>query len=253
MSQQDDIILKSVLSSWLTNMDAPKNVGKFKCQYCNKSYTKESSLISHLCEPKRRHQQQGEKGVQLGYQAYLRFYEITQGGKKTKTYEEFASSPYYIAFVKFGRYCVDIRCINFSAFVNWILTNNKKLDYWCSDKLYTEWVGEYVKKEAVQDALERALAEMQKYAEDNPDLKNGFSDYFRYGNANRIIHHIATSRISPWVIFNCDSGINFLSGLDEGQVALVMPFIDPAFWNRKFKDYDDDADWVKSVLKAANL
>jgi hypothetical protein len=225
----------------------------YTCQFCRRSYTKESSLISHQCEQKRRHQQQGEKGVQLGFQAYLRFYEITQGGKKTKSYEDFASSPYYLAFVKFGRYCHDIRCINFMHFTSWLLNNNKRLDYWCSDKLYTEWVSEYIKKEAVQDALERALKEMQKYAEDHPELKNGFSDYFRYGNANRICHHIATARISPWVVYNSPSGVDFLSKLDEGQLEIIMPWIDPAYWQRKFKDYDDDADWVKSVLKAANL
>jgi hypothetical protein len=230
-----------------------KNSDAHTCKFCNRSFTRESSLVSHQCEPKRRHNQQGEKGVQLGLQAYLRFYEITQSGKKAKSYEEFASSPYYIAFVKFGRYCVDIRCVNFIQFTTWLLTNNKKLDYWCSDKLYTEWVTEYIKKEAVQDALERGLKEMQQYAADHPELKNGYVDYFRYGNVNRIIHHIATSRISPWVVFNCASGVDFLSKLDEAQLELVMPFIDPAYWNRKFKDYDDDADWVKEVLKAANL
>lgn len=206
-----------------------------------------------MCEPKRRHNQQGEKGVQFGFQSFLRFFEVTQGSKNAKSYAEFSSSPYYLAFVKFGRYCHDIRCINFTRFVDWLLANNKKLDYWPSDSFYTEWVSGHVKKEAVQDALERALKEMQKYAEDQADLKNGFSDYFRYGNTNRIIHHISTSRISPWVIFNCDSGVEFLRNLDEVQIEMIMPFIDPAYWQRKFKDYDDDTDWVKSVLKAANL
>lgn len=183
----------------------------------------------------------------------MKFFELTQGGKKAKSYEDFSTSPYYIAFVKFGRYCVDIRCINFLQFTTWLLINNKKLDYWCSDKLYTEWVSEYIKKEAVQDALERAITEMQKYADENPNLKNGFTDYFRYGNANRICYHIATARISPWVLYNCTSGVDFLDKLDEGQIALIIEWIDPAFWQRKFKDYDDDTDWVKKVLKDAKL
>ena len=178
---------------------------------------------------------------------------MTQGSSKPKSYADFASSPYYLAFVKFGRYCHDIRCVNFLSFTNWLLNNNKKLDYWCSDKLYTEWVADYIKKEAVQDALERALTEMQKYANDHPELENGYCDYFRSGNTNRIVHHIATARISPWVVFNCSSGVEFLSKLDEGQIGIIMPWIDPAFWQRKFKDYDDDADWVKTVLGAANL
>ena len=225
----------------------------FKCKYCDKGYRKESTLAAHLCEPKRRAQQQHETGVQFGLRAYLRFYEITQGGSKSKTYDDFAGSPYYIAFVKFGRYCVSIRAINFSSFTEWLLKNNKKLDYWCKDTLYDEWLREYLKKENPQDALERAIKEMSEYADNHQELKNGYRDYFRYGNSNRICHHITTGRISPWVVFGCDSGIDFLSGLDETSLAIVLPYVDPGFWQKKLDDYPDDAEWVKSVLKAAGL
>jgi hypothetical protein len=225
----------------------------YKCQFCGKSYAKESTLTAHLCEQKRRHQQQHETGVQFGLRSYLTFYQMTQGSSKTKSYEDFAASPYYQAFVKFGRYCVSIRCLNFANFTEWLLKNNKKLDYWCKDSLYVEWLHPYLQKEAVQDALERALKEMQSYADDHPELKNGFTDYFRYGNGNRICHHITTGRISPWVIYNSSSGIDFLSQLTEDQTAMIWDYIDPEYWQRKFKDYPEDTQWVKDVLKQAGL
>lgn len=225
----------------------------YKCKYCDKGFTKESTLAVHLCEQKRRAQQQNEVGVQLGLKAYLRFYEYSQGSAKLKSYEDFCKSPYYNAFVKFGRYCQGIRCINYTVYLDWLLKNNKKLDNWCSDKLYTEWLPEYLKKEAVQDALERALKEMQDYADTHPELKNGFTDYFRYGNTNRIVYHISTGRISPWVVYNCTSGVDFLSQLTEEQVAIVMPWIDPDNWQRKFNDYLADTEWVKNILSKAGL
>lgn len=225
----------------------------YTCKYCGKEFRKESTLVAHMCEPKRRYQQQNETWVQLGLKAYLRFYEITQGSAKLKNYDDFAKSPYYNAFVKFGRYCQEIRCVNFATFLDWLLKNNKKLDYWCKDSLYEEWLFDYVKKEAVQDAMERALNEMQKYADEHPELKNGFADYFRYGNANRIIHHICTGRVSPWVTFNCESGVDFLGDLSEEQVSIVLPWIDPDYWNRKFKDYMADTEWVKDILKQAGI
>lgn len=225
----------------------------YKCRYCEKSFRRESTLAAHLCEQKRRWQQERETGVQLGLKAYLRFYEITQGSAKLKSYEDFVASPYYNAFVKFGRYCQSIRCINFTNYLDWLLRNNKKIDNWCSDKLYTEWLPEYLKKEAIQDALERALTEMTDYADDNPDLKNGFTDYFRYASSNRICHHISTGRISPWIVYNCDSGVEFLDRLSEEQIAIVLPWIDPEYWQRKFKDYLADTEWVKDVLQKAGL
>lgn len=225
----------------------------YKCQYCGKQFRKESTLTAHACEQKRRYQQQNETGVQFGLKAYLRFYETTQGSAKLKTYDDFAGSPYYNAFVKYGRYLVDVRCINIASFTDWLLKNNKKLDYWCKDSLYDEWLHEYLRRENYRDALERGITEMEKYANDNPDLKNGFRDYFRHGNANRVCHHICSGRISPWVVFNCDSGIAFLEGLDAGQVGLVTPWIDPDFWSKKFKDYSADQMHTQEILKAAGL
>ncbi len=225
----------------------------YACRYCGKSYTKESTLVAHLCEQKRRFNQQNEQPVQIGFKAYLRFYEITQGSAKLKTYDDFASSPYYNAFVKFGRHVSAIRCVNVGNFTDWLLKNNKKLDNWCKDTMYLEWLHDYMRKEAVQDALERALKEMQDYADNDKILEENFSNYFIRGSSNRIVHHISNGRISPWVVFNCNSGINFLSSLNEEQLAIVMPWIDPEFWQRRFKDYAADTEWVKDILTKSGL
>lgn len=225
----------------------------FKCRYCEKEFSKESTLAVHLCEQKRRWQQEKEVPVQLGLKAYLRFYEITQGSAKLKSYEDFAKSPYYNAFVKWGRHMVGIRGINPTAFLEWLLKNNKKIDHWCKDEFYATYLHEYLRREAVQDAIESALNEMQDYADDHLELKNGFSDYFRYGNSNRVVHHITTGRISPWIVYNCASGVDFLGNLSEDQVAMVMPWINPDHWQRKFTDYLADTEWVKDILQKAGL
>lgn len=229
------------------------NESKSICKFCEKSFRKESTLAAHLCEPKRRWQQEKETGVQLGLKAYLRFYEYSQGSARLKSYADFVTSPYYNAFVKFGRYCQSIRCINFANYLDWLLKNNKKIDNWCSDRLYVEWLPEYIKKEAVQDALERALREMEDYAESNTDIRGGFRDYFRYGNSNRITFHINNGRISPWVLYNSESGVEFLDNLTEEQIGIVLPMIDPDYWQRKFRDYLADTEWVKDILSKAGL
>lgn len=225
----------------------------YKCRYCEKEFRKESSLAVHLCEQKRRWQQEREVAVQLGLRAYLKFYEMTQGSAKLKSYENFVTSPYYQAFVKWGRHMVAIRGINPPAFLEWLLKNNKKIDHWCKDEFYVEYLHEYLRREAVSDALERALNEMQDYADDHLELRNGFSDYFRYGNSNRVVHHIATGRISAWIVYNCASGVEFLDSLSEEQVGMIITWIDPEHWQRRFKDYMADTEWVKEILQKAGL
>ena len=94
---------------------------------------------------------------------------------------------------------------------------------------------------------------MQDYADEHSELKGGFSDYFRYGGSNRICHHISNGRISPWIVYNCSSGVEFLEKLNEEQISMVLPWIDPDYWQRKFKDYVADTEWIKEILKAARL
>jgi hypothetical protein len=221
---------------------------KYTCQYCRKDFIKEASLAVHSCEPRRRRQEKDETGVRLGFQAYIKFYEFTQGSAKLKTFDDFADSPYYKAFVKFGRYCVDIKAINPARFTEWVLKQNKKLDHWAKDSVYTEYLQDYLRVENVNDALARAIEFGMDWEE-----KSGHPahDCLRFGNNNAMAYAISAGRISPWIIYNCESGQKFLSELDETQIAMVWPYIDADFWMRKFKDHPADQEYAKDILQKA--
>ena len=217
----------------------------YTCQYCRKDFVKESSLAVHSCEPRRRRQEQSERGVQLGLQAYLKFYQLTQGSAKLKTFDDFADSPYYRAFVKFGRYCVDIRVINPARFIEYVLKQNKKIDHWCRDSIYTEYLLDYLRVENVNDALARAIEFGITWQE---QTSNPAHDCLRYGNSNAICHAITTGRISPWIIYNSESGQQFLSELSTEQIAMIWSYIDSDFWMKKFQDYPADQEYAKDIL-----
>ena len=244
MNQQfTEIIKDAIINRTMETKD-------YRCQYCGKEFRKESTLTAHLCEPKRRAQQQHEPGVKLGMTAYLRFYEKTQGSAKFKTYADFSTSPYYNAFVKFGRYMTNIRAINTQKFIDWVIDSNKKLDYWCRDTVYQEYLFEHLRTEATQDALERSIKTMEAWAEDKESV---FNHYFCYVNSNILVKDITTGRISSWRIYNCTSGQEALNKLNTEQIEMIFPYIDPDFWKRKFMDYFADTEWVKHILKEAGL
>ena len=224
----------------------------YQCQYCKKQFVKESTLTSHSCERKRRFQQEREIGVQWGLQSYIIFYETTQNATR-KTYEQFVDSSYYTAFVRFGRHCHSIHCPNLANFTRWLLKNNRRLDQWCREDNYAEWLREYIRKESVQDALERSMQSMIDHAHEHPELRNGYRDYFSLVNENRICYHISTGRISPWAVFHSESGQAFLERLNEDQLALIMDYIDPVYWRSLFRDLPDDVDFSRKVLGLAGL
>ncbi len=217
----------------------------YRCKYCDKSFQRESTLAVHVCEQKKRFQEEKETGVQLGLQAWLRFFEITQGSARLKTFDDFARSSYYRAFVKFGRHIQAIRAVNPSRFTDWVIRQNKKLDHWCHEKVYAEYLAQYVREEHVDDALARALEESIKWEE---ETGTPAKDYLRYGNINRVCHAIVGGRITAWVLFNCDSGNEFLSNLNPEQISIVYPWVDADFWSKKFRDYPADQEYVKEML-----
>jgi hypothetical protein len=201
-----------------------------------------------VCEQKRRYQDREEPGVRLGLQAYLRFYEMTQGSAKLKTFDDFAKSPYYRAFVKFGRHCVAIRAVNTARFIDWVVEKNKKIDHWCRDSVYAEYLAEYMRKESVNDALARAIEYSIDWSETHG---HPAQDCLRYGNSNAVAYAVSTGRISAWVLYNCDSGQKLLDDLDQEQIAIVWPWIDPEFWQRKFRDYPADQEYAREMLRQA--
>lgn len=221
---------------------------EYRCQYCDKAFQRETSLAVHVCEQKKRYQSQDEAGVRLGMQAYLRFYEMTQGSARLKTFDDFAKSPYYKAFVKFGRHCVAINAVNTPRFIDWVVEKNKKIDHWCRDSIYTEYLQEYLRRENVNDALARAIEQSIRWEEQHG---NPAHDFLRYGNSNVISYAITTGRISAWVLYNCESGQRFLDDLNPEQIAIVWPWIDPEFWQKKFRDYPADREYAREMLAKA--
>jgi hypothetical protein len=220
----------------------------YQCKYCERAFQKETTLAVHVCEPKRRHQERDEVGVQIGLQAYLRFYEITQGSARLKSFDDFAASPYYRAFVKFGRHCVNISAINTPRFVEWVIQKNKKIDHWCRDSVYGEYILEYVRLENPTDALTRAIEHSITWCEEtgNPDR-----DYLRYGNHNALCYAISVGKISGWILYNCESGRALLADLNPEQISMIWPMIDADVWQRKFRDYPADTEYVRSILEKA--
>jgi hypothetical protein len=222
----------------------------FKCEHCNKLFAKEKTLVVHICEQKRRHLSKGERHVQMGLLTYQKFYSLTQRAKKEKTFDEFSSSSYYTAFVKFGSFLVNTAPVYPERFVEFVVKSGVKLDHWCRDELYDQYIVDLVKQEPADGAIQRTIQTMMDWATANSAK---WEHYFAYVNLNRATHDVKEGLISPWVLLNSKAGKDMLQRMNDEQLSIVGTFIDPKFWIHKFKDYPDDIELVKDVIKEAKI
>ena len=222
----------------------------YKCEYCGSSYVKESTLFAHLCEKKRRALQKDEKRVRLGFYAFQRFYKLSAGNKKEKTYEDFCKTPYYNAFVKFGSYLNNVKPLYPEKYIDYIVTSGVRLDHWCRDELYEKYVLEFILKEDVHTALERSIVTMEEWAKDN---NVHWSSYFNYISLNKAVWNIKDGKVSPWIILNCKSGKEMLGKFNDEQLNMVYHVINPQHWALRFKRLPLDVQLVKDVAKKAAL
>lgn len=223
----------------------------FTCDYCGKGFMQEKTLFVHVCEQKRRAMAKTEKHVVLGFDTFQRFYKQAQpNSKQDKNYEDFCKSPYYNAFIKFGSFVSNVNPLYPEQFIDWIVRSGVKLDHWCRDELYEQYVLELIKREPVEVALERSISHMLSWANDNNAQWN---HYFLYVSLSRACYDIKDGKISPWLVLNSTSGKDMLKKFNDEQLTHVQNIIDPPFWINKFKKLPADTDLVRQVVKESNI
>lgn len=220
------------------------------CVHCNKKFMSPRTLFSHMCENKRRAMQQNEKRVQAGLMAFNRFFKLTQGAKKDKTYEEFTKSPYYSAFVKFGSFINNINPLYPDKFIDFVIKSGIKLDKWCTDSLYDKYLYETLKTEPVEAAVQRTLQTMMEWADEN---NAEFAHYFNYVSLNRAVHDIMNGKISCWVILNSSAGKKMIQKMSDEQLDLIAPAFDVQHWLRHFKSVPADVALVQEICDEVGI
>jgi hypothetical protein len=222
----------------------------YKCVHCNKSFMQEKTLVAHMCERKRRALQRDEKRVQAGFMAYNRFWQLTQNAKVAKTYDNFADSSYYNAFVKFGSFINNVNPIYPSKFIDYVIKSGVKLDHWCRDELYEKYLFEMIKVEPVESAVQRSLASMMDWADEH---SAEFAHYFLYTSLNKAVSDIKNGKVSPWVILNTQSGQTMVKKMSDEQLNMIAPAFDVPYWLRKFKEYPADVALVKEICREVGI
>ncbi len=207
-----------------------------------KSFQKESTLLAHSCEKKRRWQAKDNQDVLIGFASYDLFYRIEMQSKP-KEYKDFVDSQYYTAFVKFGAYCINTKVIDQEQFTRWLIKNKVKLKDWPTDKMYLLFVQDHCKRESVERALERFV----KHASET----EYFDTFWETANGYLIADWIEVGKISPWIIISSRRAEQAIGKMPDECVNRIANCIDADYWSKKRQLNPHDAHFIQEMIDGA--
>jgi len=220
------------------------------CKWCEKTFMSERTLSAHMCIKKRRWADKDLTHTRLAYRVFQMFYELNTTATKSKTHEDFIKSQYYEGFVKFGRSCITNEYLNPEKFAEWLIKNGKKLADWSKDKLYDEYLLSYVKKEPGMKALERTIIYLAEWAQEH---NTDWQEYFKQVTTPRAVYDLRSAKISPWMLYLCDSGDELLTRFSDEQVKMIEHIIDATFWMKLFANNKEEVGEVKKACEMAGI
>ena len=222
----------------------------FACEFCKHKFVTERGLLIHLCEPKRRHIQRDDKHIKMAFIAYQRVFQQNMAKKVPPTYESFAKSNLYLAFVRFARYLMNINAVNPLRFIDFLLRAEVGIDRWEQPFLYETYVRELNKSELPMEALERNMLLMQQWSVDTGDH---WTDFFRKVAPAQATMWIKSGRLSPWIILTAISVDKLFERLSPEQKTIVNTAIDKNFWQAKIGRHLEVAQNIRDELTSAGM
>lgn len=217
----------------------------FKCEYCNNSFKRESTMMSHMCRNKKRYMQRDEQYVKLGLKFFNDWHQQAMGGSKKKNYDDFVKSRYYSAFVRFGLYVLETRVLAPEKYLTWLIKHQVNIDTWNKDSVYNRYLAEQSKLETAERALERFVLHAEKWSD---KTGNHWSDYWKLVNLNTMVYDIKMGKISPWVFLSFSSAKERLDELPAEMLNDVASTVDLGYWQRKIEVNKPTVKWIEGIL-----
>jgi hypothetical protein len=219
-----------------------------RCDFCNKRYPLDYLQRKHRCERMKRFHRRDEEIERLAYKVYTEFQKVNFN--RPVDAMTFVKDRYYNDFIKFSKYIRDINSISDSEYIDYVIRKRLPVTTWWQDTTYEKFVTEVILKETPYRALERTLVMCSKWGIQYDDQ---WQNTFRNISTGLAVQWITSGRLSPWVIFNCESGRNLLGRLSDEQLALVGPRLSVGLWRGKFERHPEEINDIQQLLREEGL
>jgi hypothetical protein len=221
----------------------------YQCKFCNKSFTRERTLSSHMCEKKRRWMCKDDPDSRIAFSVWIDFMKyVSPNTKKAKTVDDFIRSADYIGFVKFANYLIELRPLESDKFTHWLFKMGVRLTDWTKPGTYQLYVQEAAKKETAERALERTILAMTEWGDKTGNRWQTFFDSVAPATA---LNMVTMGRISPWIIYSTEAAQRLLDRMEPGQIDTIAKHVDTKWWIKKIKQDMKQVQWMNTILTQA--
>lgn len=222
----------------------------FKCPYCHRSYSREAWYNKHKsdCAKKKRFDQAHSMDFIRALRIYQHWRRRNGYLGKTKTIEpkDFINSSLYNSFINLVKFTSD----------NWVITSFKYIDFIIDRRIAeAKWTAEETLM-AYREYTRRNDNPIEQIKETHQYIKNWCEkhniDYIEFFNkipTGQAVELITTNRISPWVLFGCDKGLQLLSRFDDDRLCLIDEFLNSKYWINRIRQSTDTAEIIQNECR----
>lgn len=226
----------------------------FECQFCNKSFKKDSTLLSHKCVKRDRYNNRETRAMKVAIDIWHRFmdYNKLTIPKKESEFMYFIKSSVFNDFYKFSEYLTsgENEVLDPDKFIDHVIKNGIPAIRWCTESLKTEWVIQYTKAEHPTKAISRCINALLDWEQLTGYEWNSFMDKC---SPYTFMVWIQNGKLSPWILYATNNPHKILQRLSDSELDSIYPFIDHTIWIPKQSHYMDDVEHIRNELKGVNL
>ena len=221
----------------------------YQCRFCNKSFTRERTLSSHMCEKKHRWMSKDDASSRIAFSVWVDFMKyVSPQSKKQKTIDDFISSRDYIGFVKFANYLIELRPMESDKFIHWLFKMGVRLSDWQRPGTYQLYVQEASKKETADRALEKTILTMREWGDNTGE---NWQEFFNKIAPATAMNMVVMGRLSPWIIYSADAAQRLLDRMEPGQIDTVAKHVDTEWWKKKINSSPEEVEWINTTIQQA--
>jgi hypothetical protein len=195
-----------------TEAPTPRKV-KWTCEFCAHDFVSERMFMKHQCKERLRIEELRSPIGQAAYSHYSDWMRLNK--RSVPPVETFASSSYYLSFIKFANHVRRVNMPNPAGFVRAMVENgNVQPSLWCRDNVYAMYLQGYDKVVSPTKQFIESVDLVLEYAK---EFEVEPAKVFSAIGVTKILDLVQRRKLSPWFLVSSTAFRSFMAAQSDAD------------------------------------